>query len=330
MRNVFLIALLLLVAIGEARERFANPVAEHGADPWVIHEEGRYYYCYSGRGAIWVAASDSLLKVFKSKAVEVWRPERGKPWSHGLWAPELHRIGGVWYVYVAADDGDNAQHRMQVLRRQEADPCGPFEHAGELNLAEDRWAIDGTALEHAGQLYHIWSGWEGTENVQQNLYISRMEDPVTPVGPRVKISQPEHDWELRGGNPRINEGPTALVNGEDTFVIYSASGSWSDHYCLGILKLVGGDPMDPASWVKSRKPWFEGSRRVIAPGHASFTVSPDGRENWIVYHVARHPGAGWDRQVQIQPFTFDRTHGAPEIGAPVRAGVKIPVPSGEP
>ncbi|GAA5481548.1 glycoside hydrolase family 43 protein [Haloferula sargassicola] len=326
---LWVLGVLVFAARLGARERFENPVAKHGADPWVIREGDRYYYCHAGRGAVWVSSSESLLKVFSAKPVEVWRPQSGMSWSKGLWAPELHRIDGAWYIYVAADDGENANHRMQVLRRRDDDPCGPFEHVSPLALPGDCWAIDGTALQVGGQLYHVWSGWEGRENSEQNLYICRMKDPVTPTGPRVLISRPEYDWELRGGSPKVNEGPTALQHGGDTFIVYSASGSWSDHYCLGVLKLVGEDPMAPESWVKMKDAWFEGSSKVISPGHASFTVSPDGREHWIVYHVARHAGAGWDRQIHIQPFDFNSRHGAPEIRGPVRAGQKIYKPSGE-
>lgn len=329
MRLIILLHFLLVCGWCHGRERFENPVASRGADPWVIREGDHYYYCFAGRGAVWVASSKSLVDVFTAKPVEVWRPERGKPWSHGIWAPELHRLDGAWYIYVAADDGENANHRMQVLKRTDDDACGPFEHVKPLALPDDRWAIDGTALQHAGKLYHIWSGWAGTDNVRQDLYICRMKDPMTPEGPRVLISKPELEWELRGGSPKINEGPTALLNGDDTFVAYSASGSWSDHYCLGLLKLVGEDPMDPQAWRKMQDPWFEGSRKVVSPGHASFTVSPDGREHWIVYHVAKHKGAGWNRQIHIQPFEFNRRNGVPEIKNPVRAGEKLDRPSGD-
>lgn len=38
---------------------------------------------------------------------------------------------------------------------------------------------------------------------------------------------------------------------EDTFIVYSASGFSSDHYCMGMLTLKGDDVMDKASWKKS-------------------------------------------------------------------------------
>jgi len=72
------------------------------------------------------------------------------------------------------------------------------------------------------------------------------------------------------------------------FIIYSASGSWGDNYCLGQLTWTGGDVLDPKSWVKKANPVFSGTNQVISPGHASFVKSLDGSEDWIVYHTAKH------------------------------------------
>ena len=327
---LLIIAAVLAAAPGDDATTFTNPIAPGGADPWVIEREGVYHYCYSAGGAIWVASSPSLLGVFEAEGVEVWRPEPGKAWSSGLWAPELHWIDGAWWIYVAADDGDNANHRMQALKRGEADPKGPFERVGTLALPDDKWAIDGTAFEHEGQLYHVWSGWPGDENVEQNLYICRMRDPATPAGERAMLSTPEHDWEKAGsggGFPTINEGPVALSHGGRTFILYAAAGSWSDFYCIGLLELVGDDPMDPAAWKKYDRPWFERTDRVFGPGHPSWTKSPDGREFWLVYHAAKRQGSGWDRDVSLQRFTFD-ANGLPQIDPPTK-GEPIPVPSGD-
>lgn len=99
---------------------------------------------------------------------------------------------------------------------------------------------------HRGQLYLVWSGWEGAVNGQQNLYIARLKDPWTVDGQRVKISEPIYDWKRvgevenwreRGEPPRIfvNEGPEALRRSERIFIIYSASACWTDQRCLGML-----------------------------------------------------------------------------------------------
>ncbi len=307
---------------------FTNPVAANGADPWVIQHEGSYFYCRSRGNGIWVAKSDRLVDIGRAQAVRVWTPEPNKPWSRELWAPELHYLRGKWYIYVAADDGDNANHRMYVLEGTSQNPQDPFVLRGQLAATTDRWAIDGTVLEMPdGRLYFIWSGWEGTNNVAQDLYIAPMSDPLTVSGERVRISRPEYDWEKRG-RPLVNEGPQVLWNGTNLFVIYSASGSWADDYCLGQLRWTGGDVMKPSSWIKTATPVFAGTDKVVSPGHASFVKSRDGMEDWIVYHTAKFRGAGWNRQVQMQKFTW-KPDGSPDFSAPVATGVPLRLPSGD-
>ena len=310
-----------------ARERtITNPIAPNGADPWVVRKNGLYHYCYSRDGSIWINTNKTLQGACQFEGKRIWTPPPGKPWSKELWAPELHFLQGKWFVYVAADDGDNANHRMYVLESETGDPTGNYVFRGKISDASDKWAIDGTVLEQAGKLYFIWSGWEGDENVQQNIYIAAMSDPLTLVGPRVLISQPEYDWE-RIGKPLINEGSQVLQNNGQTFVVYSASGSWTDHYCLGQLRLTGQDPLDPKSWIKSRTPVFGSTGTVFSPGHASFTKSPDGTEDWIVYHAAKHRGAGWNRDVNLKKFKWD-IDGNPSFGYPESKGVPFPAPKG--
>lgn len=311
---------------------FTNPIVERGADPWVIRWRGDYYFCQSrgGRG-VWTTKAARLEAIGQGPWSQVWMPPPGRPYSRGIWAPELHYLRGTWYVYVAADDGRNENHRMYVLEGTTQDPRDRFELRGQLALKPDRWAIDGTVLEMPdGRLYFIWSGWEGFENVAQNLYLAAMKDPLTIEGERVCISRPEHAWEKRGASkdlPTINEGPQVLWHGKRLFLIYSASGSWSDDYCLGQLTWTGGDVLSPSSWVKKPVPVFARTEKVFGPGHGSFTKSPDEREDWMVYHAARRSGSGWDRNVRTQPFTW-AADGSPDFGKPVAPGVPLPVPSG--
>lgn len=311
---------------------FTNPVAPDGHDPWVILHAGTYYYCYSHQNKIWVNRSDDPTQAVQFTGRVVWQPEKGKPYSHQLWAPELHRINNQWYIYVAASDGRNEHHRMYVLQGDR--PDGDFKLAGRIASPSDRWAIDGTVLNLNSRLYFIWSGWEADVNDAQHLYISEMQSPVKLQGQRVRISSPEFAWETRNGRPRkdgtqmplVNEGPEVLQRSGRTFLVYSASGSWTDFYCLGMLSLVGDDPMDPAAWIKNTEPVFSSTEDVVAPGHASFTTSPDGTQHWIVYHAAKYRGAGWNRQTHMQPFNW-RMDGSPDFGQPVSPGELLHKPA---
>jgi len=332
------LALLALAAspfessAGEVAD-FYNTLAAEGADPWVIrHDDGWYYLCQSMGRNVTLRRSRTITGLAAGERKVVWSPPRGLPYSEQHWAPELHFVRGKWYVYVAADDGENANHRMYVLENPSADPFqGEFILKGKIFDPEsDKWAIDGTVLNLKDKLYFIWSGWEGDVNVDQRIYIAPMSDPWTIGGARVELSRPTHPWEKKGGPPTINEGPQTLVRGDRVFIVYSAAGSWTDHYCLGLLSAqADADLLDPASWRKSLEPVFAGANGVVAPGHGSFTTSPDGREDWFIYHAARFPGSGWARSIRAQPFHWT-DDGQPIFGEPVSPNRPIPTPTGEP
>jgi GH43 family beta-xylosidase len=324
---LLLLAILSTILAADAPRTFTNPVSSSGQDPWVTRSGSAYYYCQQREGSVWVGKTERLEDLGRCDWKRVWTPAPSGPYSKEIWAPELHHLRGRWYIYVAADDGKNENHRMIALEGSKDDPQAPFVFKSKLAATTDRWAIDGTVLEMPrDRLYFIWSGWDGTEDVAQNLYIAAMSNPTTIDGERVCISRPEHDWEQRG-RPLVNEGPEILRHGDKVFLIYSASGSWGDDYCLGRLTLAGSDPMKPGSWIKTPAPVFSRTDTVFGPGHASFTTSPDGKEDWIVYHAARSKGSGWRRNVRIQRFFWSKD-GSPDFGLPESPGVALPVPTG--
>ncbi len=303
-----------------------NPIVSNANDPWVVERGGHYYYCRSSGKGVIVSEVPSPYELNAEGGVRVYTAPAGTGYSAEYWAPELHYINGAWYIYVAADDGNNRNHRMYVLKGTTQDPTDPFEMVGQITDPSDRWAIDGTVMQVGGELYFVWSGWRGSVNVAQNLYIAHMSDPVTIDSERVMLSAPTYAWE-RVGNPYVNEGPTALYHGEDTFIVYSASGSWTDDYCLGLLRLVGDDPMNPDAWEKSAEPVFA-SRPGVAygPGHCSFTVAVDG-SIWMLYHANLESGTGWaGRSGWIAPVTFAED-GMPIFGLP-RRNLRFPISVG--
>jgi len=300
---------------------FTNPVDMHGADPWVVRDGENYYYCYSvGRGVA-VNKIDGIDKITKEGANVVYRAPDGTAWSHEYWAPELHKLRGKWYIYVAADDGNNHNHRMYVLRAKGDSPLGEFEMIGKITDSSDKWAIDGTVLEYKNELYFIWSGWEGDVNVCQNLYLAHMSDPMTIDGERVLISKPELEFELHSkGGPLINEGPVALVDGDKVTVIYSASGSWTDYYCLCELVCENGDLCNPEAWKKTEKAILSPADESHGPGHCSFVRSADDTL-YVVYHANLRSGTGWrGRSVRIQKAEYIDGHVVIEDARPAKPG----------
>lgn len=324
-------------------DTFTNPLLPAGADPWSIYKDGFYYYMHTtGRNlTIWKTRSIADLKNAERKIV--WTPPASGPYSKDIWAPELHYLQGKWYIYFAADAGKNLTHRLWALENSSPDPLrGEWVMKGKLADASDKWAIDGSVFEHRGTLYLVWSGWEGDTNGRQDIYIARMKNPWTIEGERVRLSIPEYPWEKVGDiknnsddppHVDVNEGPQILKHKDKLFLIYSASGCWTEHYALGMLVASAeSDPLDRTSWKKHPQPVFQHSpaSRAYGTGHNSFFKSPDGTEDWILYHANSKPdqGCGRRRQPRAQRFAW-RADGTPDFGTPVPAGERIRRPSGE-
>lgn len=335
---IMMIVCSVMVSGQEYDGYYTNPILPSGADPWVVKHEGWYYYCCGVPGGIGVSRSRDLHKI--NPPVRVWKaPEKGQWNSTCIWAPELHFWKGKWYIFYAGGySGPPFIHQKTgVLESVTSDAMGEYIDKGMLFTGDvlgdwknNRWAIDMTLLEHKGQLYAVWSGWENsepTDKTQQHLYIAKMENPWTMASGRVKISSPDRYYEQ--GELPLNEGPQILKHGKDVFVVYSCGQSWLDTYKLSYLRLKDPDAdlLDPKSWIKSDKPVFEGTDQVFGVGHASFTTSPDDREHYIYYHTKKERKPGWKRDIRLQKFTFDAS-GVPCFGKPLPVSEKLPLPSG--
>jgi GH43 family beta-xylosidase len=341
--NVFLTVLLItntVFAQPAAKRKFINPLLPSGADPWVIYHAGYYYYTNSKGDRLVLYKTKNMADLKSAQNKTVWTPPPNTVYSKELWAPELHFINNKWYLYFAADDGNNDHHRLYVLENASVDPLqGTWTFKGKLSDETNKWAIDVSMFENKGKLYLIWAGWEGNKNGEQDIYIAQLKNPWTVGSKRVKISSPMYDWEKFGdlganSNPphvNVNEGPEILKHKDKLFLIYSASGCWTDYYALGMLSTsTNKNLLDPASWTKSPVPVFKQSPEngVYAPGHNSFFKSPDGKEDWILYHANSQPGQGCgkDRSPRMQQFTWNKD-GSPNFGVPVKEGVAMDAPS---
>lgn len=313
---------------------FSNPLLSSGPDPWVIQKDTNYYYTHTFGNRIGLYVTGKMSALSNAPLTSIWSPPATSPYSRNLWAPEIHYLQGKWYVYFAADDGNNASHRMYVIENSSSNPLkGSWEFKGKIADPADKWAIDGSVLELNGKMYFIWSGWEGDLNGRQDIYIAKMSNPWTIEGNRVMISSPSYDWE-KIGSPSVNEGPEAIKNSKGKlFLTYSASGCWTDDYSLGLLTLKdGGDPMNAADWSKLPAPLFTKApgNGAFGPGHNSFFKSRDGKEDWILYHANSSAGQGCSgaRNPRMQRFTWN-ADGTPNFGQPVPINIRMRKPGGE-
>jgi GH43 family beta-xylosidase len=337
---IFCFLFFFSLFVHSQKNKFTNPILPYGADPYSTFYEGHYYYTHTMQDRLVLWKTKNLANLKNAESKTIWIAPKETDYSKDIWAPEFHIIDGKWYVYFAADNGVNETHRMYVLENTSEDPFkGEWIFKGKIAAKTDKWAIDGNVFNFKNQLYMIWSGWEGDINGQQNIYIAKMKNPLEIEGDRVLISSPTLEWETHGAlndpiNPpqvNVNEGPQFLKHKDKIFIVFSASGCWTDYYSLGLLVFKGKDDLlDATVWEKISKPIFEKSieNKVFAPGHNSFFKSPNGKEDWILYHANSESGQGCGRlrSPRMQKIYWD-TNGYPFFGEPMPEKVKMEIPS---
>ncbi|MFD5140678.1 glycoside hydrolase family 43 protein [Streptomyces sp. NPDC058378] len=303
---------------------FRNPL-NTGPDPFMTHWNGNYYLTTTQGDSIRMWRSPSLGTLAAADPVTVWTdsdPSRNR----NIWAPEFYRFGDRWYLYYTADDGVDDHHRLYVLESERDDPAGPYHFKAKLappNHA-DEFAIDAGILQLNGRLYLAYSG---INQYQHNgLNIAPMSDPYTVSGNAVPI-------DAAGGCPEVREGPEFLYRNGRVWMTYSACDTGKPDYQVRMMSLpTDADPLVPGAWHQHPDAVFSRAddRGVFGPGHHAFFTSPDGTEDWIVYHAKTTSVNTYsNRTTRAQKFTW-RADGTPAFGRPLALGATQDLPSGDP
>jgi GH43 family beta-xylosidase len=96
-----------------------------------------------------------------------------------------------------------------------------------------------------------------------------------------------------------------------------------------LIAETNADLMNPGSWKQYPKPVFErsDSNGVFGPGHNGFFRSPDGTEDWIIYHAKTNSFYTYQgRETRAQRFTWN-IDGSPNFGEPLALSAVINEPS---
>ena len=293
-------------------KEYKNPIIKNSkkdntSDPYVLFDNGFYYHCYSAKDGIYISKSEKLWEIGNATPVKIYdyRAEGAlKEW----YAPELHKIEGNWYVYAAPDTG-NGNHVMAVLVCKEDTPFGSWENMGFIKGLEGEWSIDGTVFYQDNEWWFCWTSC-------LKIYLSKMDAPNSITGKRIVLAEPVLPFEINGCP--IAEGPAVLRKGEKLYLVYSASDSKTDDYCLGVITFTGknGELLDESKWEKHQKPVFSKTDDIFGPGHCSFTKV--GEKTYVVYHANEVSGSGWTgRSVWCQPIEWDERD-FPVFGKPQR------------
>src|ERR1700754_4559022 len=132
---------------------FANPLLPSGPDPWIVRDGDTYYYMNTLGKRLAIRKTRDITRLSDAPEITVWTPPATGPNAQSIWAPELHRIGGKWYIYyTAAESGhdDDAHRGIFVLENARRDPTqGKWTDRGRLKT--EHTGIDGTTFAYAGK-----------------------------------------------------------------------------------------------------------------------------------------------------------------------------------
>lgn len=275
--------------------RYNEPWILQRADPFICRQEnGKYYFTASvpAYDRIVLRCADTLAGLADAQEAVVWKKHESGIMSEHIWAPELHRLDGRWYIYFAGGEKEDIWAiRPYVLECDDEDPVtGTWKELGKMQCADSdefsfrAFSLDATVFESGGRRYYVWAEKVGVGRQISNLYIAEMETPNKLKTIQVLLTTPDYDWERVGF--WVNEGPAVIKHDGKIFLTYSASETGTA-YCMGMLAANEGDDLlDPLSWKKERYPVLKSDETlgIYGPGHNSFTVDEAGGDI-LVYHA---------------------------------------------
>ncbi len=281
-------------------QNYPNPFILERADPYVTKGvDGYYYFTASypafenvdnGYDRIILRKSETVIGLAAAEEHIIWRAHNKGVMSKHIWAPEIHYIGGKWYVFFASGEMENVWNiRPFVLVCEGKDPINDnWIELGKMQASEgdeysfNDFSLDMTYFENNGKHYVIWAEKVG----DSSLLMAEIDEkePNKLISKPILLTKPEYEWEKV--RHRVNEGASVLKTDDKIYVFFSASGTGAE-YCIGKLYAdKNADLMDVNSWTKCTTPALQTEDLVgeAGPGHNSFVVDENG-DLLLVYHA---------------------------------------------
>ena len=294
--------------IRSSSELYDNPFIKERADPYIVDGENGYYYftaSYPAYGSvdkgydrIILRRSNTVGGLASAEEKTIWKAHSSGILSKHIWAPEMHKIGGSWYMFFAAGASDNIWAIRPYVLKCDGEPftgnwteCGQMQASSGDSESFKGFSLDMTYFENNGRHYVIWAEIKG----DSSLFMAEI-DPSQPwklISKPIMLTKPEYNWEKV--NNRVNEGAAVLKTDKKIYVFFSASGTGSE-YCVGRLQAdINSNLMDISSWTKLREPVLQTAdlKDQSGPGHNCFVRNEKG-DLLIVYHArpANHASQG--------------------------------------
>lgn len=284
---------------------------EHISDPNILYYNGKYYLSGSGQRSVHFRVSDTIDGLFTAKPMEIYKIPDSDTEHSNMWAPELHIIRGVPYVFTTVGKHQWYTVRCHVLRCN-GDPANSEDweaprlmlkpNGTELN--EKGISLDMTYFCVDGVHYVMWSnrvvlgGGDayGPDCEPADTYIATIDpdEPWQLTTNPVCITRPKYGWDRM--ETEVDEGAYLLRRGDDLFVTISGSSTvFGDLYCVGLLHAKrGNNLLTPEGWDWLPYPILtkESVENELGPGHNNFIKDPDSGDDIMVYHAIPYDKRG--------------------------------------
>jgi beta-xylosidase len=264
---------------------YTNPVwNKNFPDPFIL-EDGGVYYAYGTQN------SPNGFQVMSSKDLVSWKHlgSVGLPeWADGqLWAPEVYKWKGKWYMFYSALDRESRKRDLAVSIGDS--PTGPFKFVAKLVIGksenpgkDDNGAIDPTLHIEDGKPYLLYIREAPPRSVKIVALSDDLAKTITPAKVLIPV-----DREIEKG---ILDAPT-LVKRDGTFWLFYSSG-WFQSYkrdaCYQVWAAPSKSLMGP--YLKPAKPLLTTKlEETYSPGHQCVLKLPSG-EWWMAYHAWNSTG----------------------------------------
>lgn len=245
-------------------------------DPFILPDTASrtYYLVASGGRSVTVRASKDLRTW--SEPQTVFALPEGHWGPSAIWAPEMHRYRGKYYVFATfMDDRPLAPQRPgwpPLVRRGTqilvADrPEGPFvPFDNRPHTPDDEMALDGTLWVEGGVPHMIYCHeWVQIRDGGMNLIRLKRDLSASEGEPRVLFRGSDAPWAPRGSERYVTDGP-ALYRSKSgrLFMLWS---SFSDTgYTTGLAVSDSGKVAGP--WRQQAEPFYrdDGGHAMIFRG----------------------------------------------------------------
>ena len=312
-------------------------------DPFLLYDDGVFYLYGTTRKYVNPGKITEAFEVYYSTDLINWTdggacytPAKADWCKSRLWAPEVYKIDGRYYMYYTGAASDTAVLHGSVCVADS--PLGPFTNkvADGVNpkkpvfdFGNDFPTIDGTLFtDDDGMLYYFFvrdqigdndSSGGSNKTTRSTLWGIELENPYTikegasPVKltevARSTISEKgayTQPWEKQQG--MWNEGPYVLKHDGKYYLTYSANYFGSKYYAIGYA--VSDSPLGKYTKPENAEimgidPDESADRAYFSgTGHAMF-LEIEG-ETFVVYH-SLIPNTD-----TLRNFTIDRTGFRPD------------------